>query len=125
MILDTNAVSDWWRGTPSLVRLLGQASNIYLPAPVLAEYTFGILKSKRREKMEAWFEEAKQCATFLAVDARTAGHYAWMRLELEMNGKKVPMNDLWIAAISRQHQLPILSRDAHFDLIADIERITW
>jgi len=61
----------------------------------------------------------------LLVDAQTADIYARMRLGLEMKGKRIPMNDLWIAAIARQHKLPILSRDAHFDIITDLERHTW
>ncbi|MFP4351216.1 MAG: type II toxin-antitoxin system VapC family toxin [Puniceicoccaceae bacterium] len=125
MILDTNAVSDWWRGTPALVRLLRRTDAIHLPAPVLAEYRFGILKSRHQEKMEIWFEEAKRSATLLPVDAQTADCYASLRLALEMKGKKIPMNDLWIAAIARQHKLPILSLDTHFDLITGLERLTW
>ncbi len=30
----------------------------------------------------------------------------------------IPTNDLWIAALCRQHSLPLLSRDRHFDLVA-------
>jgi len=37
----------------------------------------------------------------------------------------IPTNDLWIAALARQHQLQILSRDTHFDFIEGIVRIGW
>lgn len=37
----------------------------------------------------------------------------------------IPMNDLWIAAIARQHNLPVLSRDTHFDHVAGLTRIGW
>ncbi len=120
MILDTNAVSDWWLGTPSLVQLISQATAIHLPVPVLAEYQFGILKSNRREKMQAWMEEAKRRSTLLSADADTATIYAELRLALETAGRKIPMNDLWIAAIARQHSLPIVSRDTHFDLVENV-----
>lgn len=35
------------------------------------------------------------------------------------------MNDLRIAAIARQHKLPIISRDTHFDHVPGITRIGW
>jgi len=36
-----------------------------------------------------------------------------------------PANDLWIAALCRQHPLPLLSRDRHFDGVNGIKRIGW
>jgi len=39
--------------------------------------------------------------------------------------KPIPTNDLWIAALCRQHSLSLLSRDRHFDLVAGIKRIGW
>ena len=123
MILDTNAVSDWWLGTPSLVEIIKQSSALHLPVPVLAEYQFGILKSNRREKMQAWFDEAKRLSTLLPANADTAPIYAEIRRDLEARGKKIPMNDLWIAAIARQHNLSIISRDVHFDLVEGVKRV--
>jgi predicted nucleic acid-binding protein len=50
-------------------------------------------------------------------------------LKLQWNRKdmvaSIPTNDLWIAALARQHQLQILSRDTHFDFIEGIVRIGW
>jgi len=50
-------------------------------------------------------------------------HYAAMGLELKRMGKSIPANDLWIAALSRQHFLPLVSRDRHFDFVAGVQRI--
>jgi predicted nucleic acid-binding protein len=32
---------------------------------------------------------------------------------------------IWIAALARQHAMPVLSRDHHFDFIPDIQRLDW
>jgi predicted nucleic acid-binding protein len=48
-----------------------------------------------------------------------------MRRELQEAGTPVPANDAWIAALSRQHGLAVLSRDRHFDAIAGLRRIGW
>jgi predicted nucleic acid-binding protein len=125
MILDTNAVSAWWQGNDSLTSIISNASAVYLVVPVLAEFRFGILKSSRRSQMETWLDEATRATTFLAADTATAECYAQTRYEMEAKGRKIPMNDLWIAAIARQHRLPILSRDTHFDLVENLERISW
>ena len=37
----------------------------------------------------------------------------------------IPPNDVWIAALARQHVLPVLSNDAHFDVVQGIERIAF
>jgi tRNA(fMet)-specific endonuclease VapC len=37
----------------------------------------------------------------------------------------IPANDTWIAALARQHGLPVLSNDAHFDVVAGIQRIAF
>ncbi len=54
-----------------------------------------------------------------------AGIYAEVRLELKRNGNPIPSNDAWIAALARQHALPVLSNDAHFDLVDCVERIAF
>jgi predicted nucleic acid-binding protein len=50
---------------------------------------------------------------------------AKVRDELKQSGHPFPSNDLWIAALARQHGLPLLSRDGHFDLVAGVQRIGW
>jgi tRNA(fMet)-specific endonuclease VapC len=125
MILDSNAISDWWQGRPALLAVLEKAAAVYLPVPVLAEFRFGILKSTRRAQMEVWFDEAKRLTSILNADADTAECYARIRHNLETQGRRIPMNDLWIAAIAQRHQLPILSQDTHFDAVENLERVSW
>ena len=72
-----------------------------------------------------WMSKALTSAQILTIDDGTTHHYATLRLELKKSGTPIPMNDLWIAAIARQHRLPILSRDSHFDLVENLERISW
>jgi hypothetical protein len=52
-------------------------------------------------------------------------HYAEINLELRRSGPPIPTNDLWISALCRQHSLPLLSRDRHFDLVNGTKRIGW
>jgi hypothetical protein len=61
-------------------------------------------------------------ASLLDINEPTTHHYAEIVLELKRIGRPIPTNDLWIAALSRQHSLPLLNRDRHFDIVAGAER---
>lgn len=56
---------------------------------------------------------------------REMGHPAENTLELKRKGEPIPTNDVWIAALCRQHSLPLLGDDQYFDLAAGIKRIGW
>jgi predicted nucleic acid-binding protein len=61
----------------------------------------------------------------LAVTAETAASYATLRVGLKQQGTPIPANDAWIAALALQHKLPVLSRDRHFDAVAEVRRHSW
>ena len=65
----------------------------------------------------------ESAVTVLDVTSETARHYADVREEFRQVKPPIPENDLWIAALVRQHDLPVITRDAHFDLVAGIRRI--
>ncbi len=48
-----------------------------------------------------------------------------MILELKQKGRPLPDNNIWIAALARQHNLTVISRDLHFDVIDGIRRMSW
>ena len=125
VILDTNALSALLDGEPSIRGVLEQAGMIYLSPIVLGEYRFGILASRHRSQYEQELARMEMEVPALPLDEVTASHYAEIRQELKSAGSPIPWHDLWIAAQSRQHLLPILSRDAHFDQVEGITRIGW
>ena len=125
MILDTNALSDLARNNAALVSLLSTATRLYLPSIVLGEYRYGILASHFRRKAEVWLKRVEKEFIPLVVDHDTARHYAVIRHQLRRAGRPIPENDIWIAALTRQHQLPLATRDAHFKHIEHIEILSW
>jgi predicted nucleic acid-binding protein len=58
MIVDTNGLSAWWINEPSFIRQIEQADCLCVPVPALAEFRFGILKSRFCEKMTTWLDDA-------------------------------------------------------------------
>jgi predicted nucleic acid-binding protein len=71
MIVDTNGLSAWWLNEPSFIRHIEQADRLCVPVPALAEFRFGILKSRFRQKMMAWLDDALATTTVLAADNGT------------------------------------------------------
>jgi tRNA(fMet)-specific endonuclease VapC len=125
LILDTNALSATADGDRSAIELLARAQRVAIPVIVLGEYRLGIAQSRHRLSYESWLKEWIASVSILDIDQDTAVAYAAIGFELKKRGKPIPANDLWIAAICRRHDLPLLSRDRHFDLVPNLERLTW
>ena len=125
MIVDTNALSAFADGSPLAIAALQSAGEVSVPVIVLGEFRYGIKHSRRHREYETWLDRYLPAFQVLEVTAETAGEYALLRSELRHLGKPIPSNDVWIAALCRQHDLPLLSRDAHFDHVKRLRRRTW
>lgn len=125
MILDTNALSAFADGDPALHPEVSRGSQLCIPVIVLGEFRYGIAASRYRAGYLRWLERFVGTGRVLEVTDRTTHNYATIRLELRRAGKPIPTNDTWIAALCRQHGLPLLSRDRHFDAVPGIDRIEW
>jgi len=125
VILDTNGLSALVEGEPSLEPVLRKAEHLAIPAIVLGEYRYGIWHSRNRQHYQQWLQQYLPQFRILDIEDRTTIPYAAVRTELKKAGTPIPSNDAWIAALCRQHSLPIISRDHHFDLVAGIKRIEW
>ena len=97
----------------------------YLCFICLGESRKGILGSTKPGKLLAALE--KLCSSWqpLHSDDETTSHHAEIAPFLKTIGLPFPTNDIWTAALARQHTMPILSRDPHFDFIPDIRRVDW
>jgi tRNA(fMet)-specific endonuclease VapC len=117
--LDTNAYSAFMRGLPSAVAALRAAREIHLPLIVLGEllagFAAGTRAAKNREELARFTGSPR--VSVLKPDEGTARHYADIFAALRLRGTPVPTNDLWIAALARQHGLSLMTFDAHFQWV--------
>jgi predicted nucleic acid-binding protein len=125
LILDTNAVSALLAGDPALASLLAEAERHHLPAIVLGEYRYGLLRARDSGRLGRLLDLLAAESIVLPVSAATADHYAVVRDELRRQGTPIPENDVWIAALARQHRLTLVSRDRHFDQVPELTRREW
>lgn len=123
--LDTNAVASLLAREP---RFLARLAHFRLPAlssVVIGELWFGALNSGRVEhNLERIEGIVSNCAP-LSIDPECAQFYARLRLALKRRGRMIPVNDLWIAATAIRHGLPLLSDDAHFREVEDLDLRGW
>lgn len=125
MILDTNALSALLDKEAALLEAIRDSRELALPVIVLGEFRFGISVSRRRDEYLAWLRRDLSLFRVLPVGEETSVYYATIRSELKAGGSPIPANDAWIAALARQHRMPIVSRDTHFDRVKNVERVGW
>jgi predicted nucleic acid-binding protein len=53
----------------------------------------------------------------LAVDEAVAGCWAMLRVHVAEAGRRVNVNDLWIAATALAHKIPVVTQDGDFGVI--------
>ncbi|MEX2316732.1 MAG: PIN domain-containing protein [Pirellulales bacterium] len=125
MILDTNAVWALLSGDKSFGNLIADSDTHQLPLPVVGEYRYGLLISRKERRLESLFRRLEADSEVLYPDRETAEIYASIRYELKKIGRPIPESDIWIAALGRQYDLEIISNDTHFDQVDGARRIGW
>jgi tRNA(fMet)-specific endonuclease VapC len=125
VLIDTNIVSAHFKADPAVTRKLNETGAIYLPTVVLGELHYGACRSPNKERTLQRIELFLSAVIILGVDGQTSPLYGQMKAELMTNGMIIPDNDLWIAALARQHDLPVASRDAHFGHVPRLDWLKW
>jgi tRNA(fMet)-specific endonuclease VapC len=125
VILDTNAVSALLKGDPGLGEVLAAEERHHLPVVVIGEYRYGLFRSRHRDHLQKLLQSLIRESIVLLIDETTAEAYSRVREELRRKGRPIPENDIWIAALARQYQQPVVSRDGHFDDVPDLRRLSW
>jgi tRNA(fMet)-specific endonuclease VapC len=125
VILDTNALSAYADGVPLLCNGSLLQTSCTFQSSCWGSTDLALRLSRRRREYEAWLTRGRAFWNVLPLVDETAIHYANIRQQLKRNGTPLPANDVWIAALARQHDLPILSRDVHFDVVTGVTRLSW
>jgi tRNA(fMet)-specific endonuclease VapC len=125
VLLDTNILIALLAAERPVVERVRAADAVYVPVVALGELHYGARKSGRvAENVERIAAFAKAAAV-LVSDAETAARYGDVKAALRALGKPIPENDLWIAAVARQHGLVLVSRDEHFRDVPGLEIERW
>jgi len=125
-LLDTSIVVAMFGGDNSIAEHLIYPNRIFIPSIVIGELYFGAYKSERVIKNLSQVEEFIANNSVLYCDVKTAKEYGLIKNELRKKGSIIPDNDIWIAAIAKQYDLILATRDNHFINLDDlIELEIW
>lgn len=124
-LLDTNIVIALFANEATIKSNLTQASEVFIPSIVIGELYYGARKSGRIEANLARIDDFVDGSTILACDTETARQYGEVKNNLRLKGRPLPENDIWIAALSLQHNLILVTRDAHFKEVENLRTIAW
>ncbi|NOY68461.1 MAG: type II toxin-antitoxin system VapC family toxin [Deltaproteobacteria bacterium] len=126
-LVDTNIYSYALRGDAPIVNILQQADVIGFTSisigELLSGFKGGSRERKNREELDSFLDSPR--VTVYLIDENTAEYYAEILCNLREIGNPIPTNDIWIAACAFQHGLKLFSRDAHFEKIRGLARVTF
>ena len=125
VLVDTNVVVAYFRGDKVIHPHFAGVTPLYLPWVVLGELHFGAQRAQRRQEQLAYIQDLLTYAVVLFPDQDTTEMYGQVKAELARLGTPIPDNDLWIAAVARQHHLPLATRDAHFTQVPGLKTLAW
>lgn len=112
--LDTCAVIDTLAGREVILHAINRFDDVLISHVVLGELIFGCHRSRdpQREldRLQLWLP----AVSIVTATPGTAETYGELAADLEDRGIRIPQNDLWIAAIAVQSDLPLFSSDDHF-----------
>ncbi|HOV38000.1 MAG TPA: type II toxin-antitoxin system VapC family toxin [Spirochaetales bacterium] len=126
LVLDTNAYCDYAEGVPSVVEILAEyGEEIFLPSVVIGELTYGFMKGTKRAYNERKLREVieKLRIEIIDINVNVARKYALIYFQLINKGRKIPLNDVWIAASCLEVGGTLVSSDGHFEAIESLDRL--
>ena len=121
VVVDTNVVIGLFAGDPNIASYLDQCSELFLCVPVLGELWYGAKASSRVKENMQRLQDFATTIMLLNCDIGTAAKFGEIKSVLRKKGRPIPDNDIWIAAITQQHDLRLVSRDAHFAEIDNLD----
>ncbi|MFW5761645.1 MAG: type II toxin-antitoxin system VapC family toxin [Cyclobacteriaceae bacterium] len=123
-LIDTNIIIDFFAKDISLVDKL-TSENIKLPAVVVGELFYGAMSSTRKMQRVEQIDRFIDNFEIVSIDEFTSKYYGEIKASLKKAGTPIPENDIWIAALSIQHNLVLATRDNHFQKTYQIEVEFW
>jgi tRNA(fMet)-specific endonuclease VapC len=125
VLLDTSVVIPYLRGDQTIQAGFRGCSTLYLPQTALGELYCGAHLSRQPQRMLAEIQNLLAAVVLVSPGPVTAEHYGRLRADLARAGTPLPENDIWIAALAVEYQLPLAARDAHFTKIAGLSLLNW
>jgi len=120
-MLDTNVIIKYLAGDEFARKLIDSATDISVPVIVVGELQYGAQKSSKTKSNLELFENFLSNFPIISVDEKIAVKYGEIKEQLRKIGMNIPENDIWIAATAKSRKCRLLTYDAHFNSVDDLE----
>jgi tRNA(fMet)-specific endonuclease VapC len=123
--LDTSAYSAFGRSDLRLKKYFTPSNDILLPIIIIGELRAGFAAGKHTSHNEGLLRRFLDTPNvqILNTTDKTTQIYADIFLSLRLSGTPIGTNDMWIAAICIENQLPLLTLDTDFTNIKNLKLI--
>jgi predicted nucleic acid-binding protein len=127
LALDTNAYKALGEGNQQLAEEARTAEAVGLPMIVLGELWFGFTNGTKLRQNAATLERflATPRVRVLELDRQTTRIFGEIATLLRQAGIAIQQNDIWIAALCKQHGFALATRDRAFQHILGLEVIEF
>ncbi|MGH8017939.1 MAG: PIN domain-containing protein [Opitutaceae bacterium] len=125
VLLDSSVVIAYLRGRLDLRQRVAPNESLFLPLVGLGELYKGALKSTRTAQNLQQIGALLGNVAVLNPDPSTAMKYAEIATMLERTGALIPENDMWIAAVALECDMPLATIDEHFQRVPGLTVLDW
>lgn len=127
-LLDTNTLIYFFKQQGQVAAHLrqAQASQIALPAVVLFELEYGLLRSTKPQAQQKGMDAIRAAYRVLPLDAKSAKSAAWVKHTLELAGAPIGPADQFIAGIALANDLTLITRNTReFSRVPGLRLENW
>ncbi|MDZ7608967.1 MAG: type II toxin-antitoxin system VapC family toxin [Cyclobacteriaceae bacterium] len=123
-LIDTNVIVDLF-GNDEQIKVKLSTVKIIIPSVVVGELYFGAYASSKEKTRINEVSEFIGNYEVIYIDEDTARYYGQIKAQLKKSGTPILENDVWISALSMQHDLTLATGDLHFDKPKGIKVEYW
>lgn len=127
LALDTNAYKALGEGHKQLAEEARVAEAVGIPIIVLGELWFGFMNGTKLRQNAATLERflATPRVRALELDSQTTRVFGEIATVLRQAGIAIQQNDIWIAALCKQHGFALATRDHGFQHVLGLEVVEF
>lgn len=100
------------------------SSEAFVSFATLGELATGVFRVIDPAQEAARIRAVLGSAVTLLPTERTATHFGRITASLQRQGRPIPINDVWNAALALEHDIPLLVDDAHFARVPGLQFIS-
>lgn len=124
-LFDTNIIIGFLKNEKGIIEKIKNEEELNISVITVGEMLFGAQNSDFSQKnVDIYNDFFDQCNVY-NITEKTSKFYAEIRYKLKKIGKPIPENDIWIAAVSEENNMTIVTRDRHLLEIDFIKTMEW